>query len=207
MEKKNVFMKLQESRVKLQESNLKKSGKNSYAGFEYFELADIVPTLNKICEELKLTFIIDFEADKATLTLINCEEPTEIYTISCPYAEANLKGCQPIQNLGGQQTYIRRYLIMNMFNVTEPDLLDNSVGKKEDKIEKGNKGKKSTTTTEEEPVNPNLITQKQKNMLFAISKDKTEKVKDIIGKYGYTSSSEIQKKDFNNICDEIRNLG
>ena len=37
----NVFEKLQSVRVKLQEREIKKSGKNNYSGFTYFELADI----------------------------------------------------------------------------------------------------------------------------------------------------------------------
>lgn len=194
MTTKNIYVKLQEARVKLQNSNLKKSGKNAYAGFEYFELSDIMPTLNTILDELKLTFLIDFKADIASLMLINSEEPTEILEVNCPYAEANLKGCQPIQNLGGQQTYIRRYLIINTFNITEPDLLDGSVGK--DKPKQQSKSQSA-----------GLITDKQKNMLFAISKGKTNEVKEILGKYGYTSSGEIKMKDFNNICDEIKALG
>ncbi|WP_125152421.1 ERF family protein [Clostridium rectalis] len=125
----NIFEKLQTTRVKLQNSNLKKSGKNAYAGFDYFELSDIMPKLNEILQEEKLTFIIDFKTDLATIKLINCEEPNEFLEASTQYAEANLKGCQPIQCLGGQQTYLRRYLIVNMFNITEPDLFDSALGK------------------------------------------------------------------------------
>jgi predicted aldo/keto reductase-like oxidoreductase len=33
----NVFEKLQQARVQLQNEKLKKSGKNAYAGFSYFE--------------------------------------------------------------------------------------------------------------------------------------------------------------------------
>ena len=36
----NVYSKLQTARVRLQESNLKKSGENKFAGFKYFELGD-----------------------------------------------------------------------------------------------------------------------------------------------------------------------
>ena len=50
----NVFEKLQQARVQLQNSKLKKSGKNAYAGFSYFELADFIPTVNNIFNDLKL---------------------------------------------------------------------------------------------------------------------------------------------------------
>ena len=58
----NVFKKLQQARVILQEKNLKKSGSNKFAGFNYFELADFLPTLNLIMDEIGLTpvfYIVD----------------------------------------------------------------------------------------------------------------------------------------------------
>ena len=33
----NIYQKLQKSRVELQAKNLKKSGKNSYSNYEYFD--------------------------------------------------------------------------------------------------------------------------------------------------------------------------
>ena len=37
-----VYQKLQKARVKLQSVELKKSGHNSFAGFKYFELSDLL---------------------------------------------------------------------------------------------------------------------------------------------------------------------
>ena len=41
-------------RVKLQNSKLKKSGNNKFAGFDYFELADFLPRLNELMLEEKI---------------------------------------------------------------------------------------------------------------------------------------------------------
>ena len=41
----NVFKKLQDARVKLHNTSLNKSGKNNFAKFNYFELADFIPTV------------------------------------------------------------------------------------------------------------------------------------------------------------------
>ena len=38
-------------RVELQNAKLKKSGRNKFAGFEYFELADFLPKLNELMLE------------------------------------------------------------------------------------------------------------------------------------------------------------
>jgi hypothetical protein len=36
----NIYKKLQAARIKLQQTELRKSGKNKFAGYEYFELSD-----------------------------------------------------------------------------------------------------------------------------------------------------------------------
>jgi hypothetical protein len=45
---------------------------------------------------------------------------------SLPTADVSLKGAHPIQNLGAQQTYMRRYLYMQLMEVVENDQVDNS---------------------------------------------------------------------------------
>ena len=49
----NVFEKLQKARVDLQKKELKKSGKNTYSNYDYFQLADFLPELNEIMDEKK----------------------------------------------------------------------------------------------------------------------------------------------------------
>jgi hypothetical protein len=49
-------------------------------------------------------------------------------------AEANLKGCHPIQNLGAVETYTRRYLWVSAMEIVEHDALDSSPPMKEDKV-------------------------------------------------------------------------
>ncbi len=48
------------------------------------------------------------------------------------------------------------------------------------------------------------ITKAQAKRMFAISKGNTDLVKNIIEKYGYTSSEEVKKAEYNKICDEIK---
>ncbi len=43
-------------------------------------------------------------------------------------AEANLKGCYPIQNLGAVETYSRRYLYVTALEIVEHDALDATTG-------------------------------------------------------------------------------
>jgi hypothetical protein len=124
----NVYEKLQQARIKLQNAKLKKSGKNAYSGFTYFELADFIPTVNVIFDELKLCSNFSIIDNLAKLQIINAEKIDEITTFTMPTAELQLKGCTAIQALGGVNTYCRRYLYLNALEIVESDMLDAKAG-------------------------------------------------------------------------------
>lgn len=121
----NVFEKLNKARVMFQEANVKKSGQNKYAGYTYFELNDILPICNKICNEIKAVCVLNFTETVATLQFIDCEKTDDVITFTSPMSEATLKGCHKVQNLGAVETYIKRYLYQNCFEIAENDALDN----------------------------------------------------------------------------------
>lgn len=122
-----VYAKLQKARMALQGTPLKKSGHNKFAGYQYFELGDFLPSINEIFDVLKLCSVISFDKDLATLRIIDTEAGGCI-TFTSPMAEANLKGCHPIQNMGAVQTYSRRYLYVSALEVVEHDALDATTG-------------------------------------------------------------------------------
>jgi len=51
MNKTNVYWKLSKIRLELQNRQLKKSGQNKFAGFKYYELGDILPTINELSDK------------------------------------------------------------------------------------------------------------------------------------------------------------
>lgn len=120
----NIYEKLQKCRLELSKAKLKKSGKNSFSKYEYFELGDFLPKLTEIMSDNKLTSVITFSDDIAVLTLIDCEKPEDTIIFTSPMREANLKGTHPIQNLGAVETYSRRYLYTIAFDIVESDTLD-----------------------------------------------------------------------------------
>lgn len=128
----NIYEKLQSARVKLQSKKLKKSGKNKHTGFSYFELADFMPEVNKIFEELGLCSVFNLFIDKAQLVISDIEAESTI-TFETPSANAQLKGCTEIQSLGAIHTYLKRYLYLNALEIVESEALDPLVGT--DKIE------------------------------------------------------------------------
>lgn len=117
--------KLQTARIRLQKTKLSKSGHNKFAGYDYFELGDFLPAINEIFSDLGLCSIVSFGKELATLTIIDTDSGEEI-VITSPMAEANLKGCHPIQNLGAVETYSRRYLYVTALEIVEHDALDSA---------------------------------------------------------------------------------
>ena len=128
-----VHKKLMEARLLLQHAPLKKSGHNKFAGYSYFELGDFLPTINSIFYKTGLCGVVSFGKELASLTITDTEDGSEI-VLTSPMAEANLKGCHPIQNLGAVETYTRRYLWVTAMEIVEHDALDSSAPIKEEKI-------------------------------------------------------------------------
>ena len=116
-----------QARIKLQGTQLKKSGLNKFAGYSYFELGDFLPEIQNIFNNLGLCGVVSYDTTHATLCITDVDDGTQI-VITSPMAEANLKGTHPIQNLGAVETYQRRYLWMTAMEIVEHDILDASSG-------------------------------------------------------------------------------
>ena len=185
----NIYEKMQKARVELQGMNLKKSGENKFAGFKYYELGDFLPAINKLMLDHKLFSYINFDNEIAVLTIVNAEKVDEVVSFTSPLGTLSLKGCNDIQNLGGVQTYLRRYLYMNAFEIVENDEFDATTGK--------DKGKKEDKK----------ISEAQQKRLFAIGKGKdTQAIKNILSSFGYSAAAEILVKDYNDICKKVEEL-
>ena len=144
----NVYEKLQTMRCELEGMKLKKSGKNKFAGYEYFELQDFIPAINSLMSKHKLTSVISYDKEIAKLTLINSEKPEETLIFTSPMSEATLKGCHAVQNLGATITYLRRYLWINTLEIVESDALD------ADSHDNTNKTEKVAKTSQNKPSSP-----------------------------------------------------
>ena len=123
----NVYEKIAEARVRFQSLGVKMSGQNKFAGYNYFELSDILPAINKIGKELGFVCIVSFSTE-AALKVVNTEKPDEYALFTSPMSTANLKGCHEVQNLGAVETYIKRYLYQNAFEIVEADALNATHG-------------------------------------------------------------------------------
>ena len=113
------------------ESNVKKTGKHMYLKYKYFTLNDIVPVAEKIFADLGIIPLFDFALPSdgnmgiATMTIRDVTDESNNLVIQLPMPGlGQLEKLPPIQELGANITYIRRYLYMAALDITEVDITD-----------------------------------------------------------------------------------
>lgn len=84
----------------------------------------------------------------AHLIVINLENEDDVIELTKETANVQLQASQPIQNLGGRSTYMKRYMYMDLLEINENDKVEEETGKPV-KV-----GTKTTTrkTTKKPPV-------------------------------------------------------
>jgi hypothetical protein len=122
-----VHSKLNKARIKFHALPLKKSGHNKFAGYRYFELGDFLVPALQICDEVGISCTISLAGDTATMRIVDVEDGSTI-VLNTPLADASTKGQLPIQSLGSQHTYVRRYLWMLALEIVEHDAIDAVAG-------------------------------------------------------------------------------
>jgi len=122
-----VYKKLSDARIRLQRTELTKSGHNKFAGYKYFELGDFLPAVQSIFNEVGLIDAISFTEDLATMVVYDVDDGSSV-TFTSPMGTANLKGCHEVQNIGAVETYQRRYLYVTALSIVEHDALDAVTG-------------------------------------------------------------------------------
>jgi len=123
----SVYQKLIKARNMLRKLELRKSGHNKFAGYNYFELGDFLPHVQAIFEEVGLCDVIYFDKDMAYMNIFDIEDGS-FALFTSPMGSAQLKGCHEVQNIGAVETYQRRYLYVTAMAISEHDALDATTG-------------------------------------------------------------------------------
>ena len=178
-----------EIRVKLQNAKIKKSGKNKFAGFEYFELADFLPKLNELMQEEKVNDRFYIKDDYAFLELMKGEE-TNTYTMpfvlfDTPLNKQGQASMQDIQYLGALNTYYKRYLYLNAFGINDGEVIDSM-----------NNEELGSTTKNERRASSGQV-----NVLNKLSDEDKEKV---YAKYGVDSIEELSIRQASEIISKLK---
>lgn len=124
-----VYTNLNAARMAFHQLKLKKSGKNTYAGYTYYELADFLPSALQIFADHDLCATISFEENRCLMRIVDTVDGSSI-TFESPIADAQTKGSLPIQALGSTHTYMRRYMWGLAVELVESDGIEAVAGKK-----------------------------------------------------------------------------
>lgn len=125
----NIYAKLNAARTAFHSLQLKKTGRNTFANYDYFELGDFLIPAMKVLSEHGLCAFVSFEKDTATMRIVDVEKPEDSIVLTSPMGSAALKGCHEVQNIGAVETYQRRYLWVALMEIVEHDALDATTGK------------------------------------------------------------------------------
>lgn len=108
------------------QKELPKSGYNKFGNFKYHELEDILPTICRECYNQELFIEFSFTNELAQLKIRNWNEPGESVITSVPMPEIVPlnRGMNIMQSEGSYITYLKRYLLINMFLIVEKDVVD-----------------------------------------------------------------------------------
>lgn len=204
IKKMNIYEKMQKVKKLLSDAELKKTGKNNYSNFEYYELSNILPAIITFCENYRLfthvNFVKEYSAktittegsqvqekvkvgESAVLTVINIDNPKEKIEYSSDVKDLELKAANAIQNYGGIQTYSRRYLYMNAFDIVEAEMFDKEMNKK-----------KKQATKQSNAIK-NFINTCSKKYIGLNDTKRKEKIAEKLKELGYTNFKDIEKKN------------
>lgn len=135
----SVEQKILTLRKRIKELNLKATGYNSHAKYNYYQLSDFLPHTIDICSELGLYDEYSEDGEYKTLTIVDVEKPTDMRLYQIKKTEippvlpnqptekvgsAMQKVGNNAQAVGSVDTYFMRYLYRNMLKLTEPDFTE-----------------------------------------------------------------------------------
>ena len=117
----NIYQKINQVKQDLLGLQIKAETKGY--NYMYIDLPKIEGAITKACDRAGLLTIVNFPEGRAEMAIINMDEAIEQVVISVPVDPSMVKinDKQPIQNVGGMMTYMRRYLYMAAFSISEHD--------------------------------------------------------------------------------------
>lgn len=124
----NIYSSLGKIQCELQGIELKKSGWNQFGNFKYYELDDILPTIQQLCFKHHVLLDFTFTKEEGILEIRKWEKPQEVFQsrIPLPPLKEMNKKMNIVQSLGSYVTYIKRYLLMNTFLISEKSVVDST---------------------------------------------------------------------------------
>ena len=119
--------KLLQARKLIKETSLKKEGSNKFSNYDYFTPSQVSHLVDTVCQELKLLPIFSLKKDQyglfGSLTLADIDEPAgEGITVQMRTEMPSITATNRTQQMGGCETYTKRYMLMSLFDICDNNL-------------------------------------------------------------------------------------
>lgn len=201
-------MELREKLMHIQnELKAPKSQRNDFGKYNYRSCEDILEAVKPLALKYKAIVTVTDELQQigdryyilAIATIYDVESDKSMQATAYAREPETKKGQDLSQITGSTSSYARKYALNGLFAIDDTKDSDatNTHGKQ---ATEPVKGKRLDQTSND------LITEKQRKLLFARSKEKQlseEAVKLLLGNYGYESSKDIKRTDFNKILEDL----
>lgn len=126
-----IYEKLARMQNEMHYIGFKKTGSNKFLKAKYFKLDDLLKELIPLTTKYETTLIFSFTND-GVLKLKDWDPEKGEISIRVPFPEFKVSDPNKLtQNIGGAITYLKRYLLMDMFLSMEEDEIEEGAGKKE----------------------------------------------------------------------------
>ena len=195
------------------QANLKapKNQMNKFGGYKYRSCEDILEAAKPLLKESGLILLIKDEIInlgdryyvKATCTLYD-EEGHSLSTEALAREAQTKKGMDESQITGAASSYARKYALNGLFAIDDNKDADTQDNRNTSQPRAYNSAYQSQGQGQKSQANNGLITPAQLKRLFAMAKGQEAMAKAVIDSFGYKSSKEIQKKDYEAICNQIQ---
>lgn len=120
----NLYEKLGNIQLQLLDTEISKSGHNKFGNFKHYELNDLLPPIIRLCGENKCVSYFSTEENDVFLHLVDLEsENSIVLNMTMPPLE-KLAKMNLMQSKGAYITYVKRYLLLNLFNIVDTEIID-----------------------------------------------------------------------------------
>lgn len=183
----SIYEKLARLQEEVMNTSFSKSGKNKFQKYDYFELEDLLQKIIPLTIKYETTLMFSFtEHGVLKLKDWNPEKGEVSIRVPFPELEAINRGTNKIQSTGAYITYLKRYLLMNMFLIMEKDIVDSNTN---------NAGVKKETNTSKKEVDVDEVLNKIKAHIH--KKDSTIPITPV--RINLTRRNMLKKKEIDEV--------
>ena len=183
----SIYEKLARIQEEVMNTSFSKSGENKFQKYDYFELEDLLQKIIPLTIKYETTIMFSFtEHGVLKLKDWNPEKGEVSIRVPFPELEAINRGTDKIQSTGAYITYLKRYLLMNMFLIMEKDIVDSNTN---------NAGVKKETNTSKKEVDVEEVLNKIKAHIH--KKDSTIPITPV--RINLTRRNMLKKKEIDEV--------